>query len=308
VRALHRLERLVVAAYPPSFRDRYGDELASLVHDIGPRWGDVFDLALGLGRAWAAPVFGGAPIEARRSRLQATTITVLAAWCASLIAAAGFSKSVDDPPLRGLHGMAGTAFHTGALVVEVTAVAVLATGFVFWLSLIVPALRGGRRDVVVPALAPGLIVGAWLGVTGLVALFARHVVPSSGNVALTWPRGVVILAVLVAWMAITTLSVAGCATTASVALRRARMSASRLASSTVVAGVATVGIAAQATAAFVCLVILLRAGGGLDPRATVFSIGAVALLVTVTVVAAVSVARGLRVLRPGPGAPLGRTT
>lgn len=292
------LHRLLLAAYPPSFRARYGDEMAALVEDSGWRWHDNVDLALGVGRAWVTPVFGGGPLEQRRSRLQATTITVLVVWCASLIAAAGFSKSVDDPPLRGLRGVAKTAYTSGAVVLEVTALSVLAAGFAYWLAVIVPAARARRRDVVVPALAPALIVGVWLGITGLVALFTHHFVAARGGVALSWPRGALILSVLVAWMAVTLVCAAGCAAAATLALRRAQLSARRLAPSTVVAGVATIGVAAQAAASVVCVALLLRAGGGLDPRDAVFSIGAAAILVTVTAVASVSVARGLRVLRP----------
>lgn len=302
-----RLQRLLVAAYPPSFRHRYGGELASLVEDSGFRGRDSVDLALGVGRAWVAPVFGGAPGEQRRSRLQTTTITVLAAWCASVLAAAGFSKSVDDPPLPGLHGVAATAYNTGGVVVEVTAGAVLVAGFVFWLTVMIPALRARRRDIVAPALAPALVVGAWLGITGLVALFAHHWVPG-GNVALSWPRGALTLAVLLAWVALTVVGVAGCAASAAVALRRAQVGVTRLASSTVVAGLAAVGVAVQAVASVVCLGGLLHAGGGLDARNIVFSTVDVAVFVVATAIAAVSVARGLSVLRPGPPSPVSPTT
>ena len=172
-------------------------------------------------RAWATPTFGGAPVEQKRSRLQSTTTTVLCAWCASVLAAAGFSKAVDDPPLPGLHAVAGTAYDVGTVVVEVTAGLVLVAGFVFWLGLIVPALRARRREVAVPALAPALIVFVWLGVTALVALFAHHVVRRN-SIALTWPRGALVLAVLVTWIVITVACVAGCAAAATLALRRAR--------------------------------------------------------------------------------------
>jgi hypothetical protein len=302
-----RLQRLLVAAYPPSFRHRYGDELASLVEDSGSRGRDSVDLALGMCRAWVAPVFDGAPVEQRRSRLQTTTVTVLAAWCASLLAGADFAKSVDDPPLPGLHGVAGTAYNAGGAVLKVTAVAVLVGGFVFWLTVMVPAVRARRRDIVVPALAPALVVAAWLGVTGLVALFAHHWVPG-GNVALSWPRGAVALVVLLAWGAVTVVCVAGCAASAAVALRRARVSATRLASSTVVAGLAAVGVAVQAVASIVCLGGLVHAGGGLDPRDAVFSTGDVGVFVVATAIAAVSVARGLSVLRPGPPSPVSPTS
>jgi hypothetical protein len=299
VTAPGRLSQLLVEVYPPSFRQRYGAELETLVADAGSGWRDSADLALGVCRAWVAPAFGGTPLEQRRSRLQATTITVLAAWSASLVAAAGLAKAVDDPRLPGLHGTAWTAYTVGGVVVEVTAGAVLAAGFAYWLAVMVPAVRARRRDVVVPAVAPAFIVGVWLGTTGLVALFAHHWVRRS-NVALTWPHGAVVLAVLVAWLAVTLACVVGCAASAALALRRAHLSAARLAPTTVFAGLAAGGVSAQAVAGVVCLGTLVRAGGGLYRRDAVFSIGAVVLLVSAAVIAAVSAARGLRALRPEP--------
>jgi hypothetical protein len=223
VKAGQRLQRALVASYPPTFRRRYGAELTSLVEDNDARWRDSVDLALGVGRAWVAPVFGGTALEQRRSRLQTTTITVLAAWCASLLGAGAFSKAVDDPPLPGLHGAALTAYDVGTIVVEATAAAVLLAGFAFWLTVIVPALR--RADIEIP----------------------------------------------------------------------------RLRVSTFVAGLATVGIAAQAAASVVCMATLLHArdAGGVGPRDLVFSAGSVVVVVVVTAVAGVSVARGLGAIR-GP--------
>ncbi|HXQ90447.1 MAG TPA: hypothetical protein VN768_02745 [Acidimicrobiales bacterium] len=294
-----RLQQVLVAAYPPSFRHRYGEEMLCLVADGGHRWRDVLDLALGVGRAWVAPVFAGAPLHQRRLRLQATTVTVLGVWCASLLAAAVFSKAVNDPPLPGLHGVASGALDVGGVVLVVTAAIVLATGFCFWLALIVPAWRARRREVVVPALGPALFVAAWLGVTGLVALFARHDVRSA-NVSLHGPRGALIVAVLLGWVAVTVACVAGCAISAARALRRAQVRVTRLAASTVVAGVAAVGVGAQAVAGVVCLAQLGRAGGGLQGRDTVFGTAAVAVLVIGTGVAVVSVTRGLKAVRSGP--------
>ncbi len=298
---------MLVGAYPPSFRHRYGDELASLVSDTETRWRDSIDLALGVCRAWVTPVFGGAAVEQRRARLQATTVTVFVAWCASVVAAGGFSKAVDDPPLRALHGTAWTAYDAGTFVVEITAAAVLLTGLVFWLAVVVPAIREKRRDVVVPALAPALYVAAWLGITGVVAVIANHAVPR-GGVALTWPRGALVLAVFVAWIVVTVACVAGCAVSAAVALRRARLEVTWLAASTVFALLVAIGIAAQATVSVICLASLAGTGGGLDPRTAVLSTGSVVIVVAVTLLAAVSVRRGVRGLRSGPPAPVTGST
>jgi hypothetical protein len=302
-----RLQRVLVASYPPSFRHRYGAELATLVGDNDAPWRDSVDLALGVGRAWVAPVFGGTPLEQRRSRLQTTTITVLGTWCASLLAAGAFSKAVDDPPLPGLHGGALTALHTGAISLEATAAAVLAAGFVFWLVVTVTAWRAGRRDVVLLAFSPALSVGVWLGATALVALFAHHVVRRA-NVALTWPRGALVLAVLVAWLVVTLVCVMWCAGSAALALRRSRIPVNGLAVSTGVAALTAVGITTQAVAGVVCLVSVARMRGGIDPRDAVVSLGSIVVFVTVTVIALVSVIRGLAMVRPEPRPPLPTNT
>jgi len=298
-----RVERVLLAAYPPGFRSRYGDELAALVAEGGSRWRDRADLARGAARAWMAPSFAGDAAEQRRARLQATTTTVLVAWCASLLAVAGLSKSVDDPRLPGLHGAAWTAYGTAFVALEVLAGVVIAAGFVCWVAVVVPAARARRGDVLVPAIAPAPIVLAWLGVTLLVALFAQHV-GRRHSVALTWPRGAGVLAVLVAWLAVTLVCAFGCAAAAALALRRARLSEARLVRTTLVAALATVGVAVQAVAGTLCLVMLLGAGGGLAPRDAVFSAGSVAVLLVASAVAALSTARGLAAMRADPPSPV----
>ncbi|HUY57564.1 MAG TPA: hypothetical protein VMV12_07020 [Candidatus Micrarchaeaceae archaeon] len=51
---LHRRHRLLLGLYPPSFRERYGDELQALVEDTSSSQQQISrDLALGALRAWA---------------------------------------------------------------------------------------------------------------------------------------------------------------------------------------------------------------------------------------------------------------
>lgn len=52
---MRRAARLALRVYPRSFRSRYGDELATLVEDLGQRRGLAFDLWLGVARAWLRP-------------------------------------------------------------------------------------------------------------------------------------------------------------------------------------------------------------------------------------------------------------
>jgi hypothetical protein len=240
-----------------------------------------------------APRFGPPGDDAgRRARLEATTRTVLAAWCASLVATAAFSKAVADPPLPGLRGVAGAAHMTMLVAVEASAALVLAGGLVTWGVLTWRAVRAGRREVVVPALAPGLIVAAWLGVTMLVSLYARHV-SHHGSASLAWPGGAVVLGILVTYVAITLAAAAACALAAGVALHRAGVRVEVLARTTGVAALAVAGVAVETVAASLCLVRLFAPAGGLDPRDAVFATGSVAVLVAVTIMGAVSLARGL---------------
>jgi len=295
-----RLRAALLRAYPPSFRARYGEELAALAGDSDRGWRDHLDLARGALRAWTVPAFGGDGAERRRARLEATTLTVLAAWSASLLAAATFSKAVDDPPLAGLRGATWDAGRTATGVAVVLGAVVLATGFATWLALMVPAVRARRRDVVLPAVAPAAAVVLWLGVTALVGLFARHL-PVRGSPALTWPRGALVLGVLAAWAALTFLCAAACVGAAGLALRRAGLSAPRLARTTLVAALATAGLVVQAAAAAYCLALLTGPHGGLDPHDAVLATAAVVVLVGAALTASVSAGRAVRALRVGPG-------
>jgi hypothetical protein len=223
---------------------------------------------------------------------------VLAAWCASVLAAAGFAKAVDDPRLPGLHGAAWTSYAIGAVALEVTAAVVLATGLAFWLALMVPALRARRRDVVVPAAAPGAIVVVWFGVTALVALYAHHV-SRHGSVSWAGTRGVVVVTVLLAYVAITLACAAGCAASAALALRRARVGERRLRTSTMVAGVTTLGVVAQGVTAAVAFAAVIGGRGALDPRDVVLSGGTLVVLLGSAAIALVSSRRGYGALRAG---------
>lgn len=50
---LRRRHRLLLGLYPPSFRERYGDELEALVEDTASSPRISRDLAVGALRAWA---------------------------------------------------------------------------------------------------------------------------------------------------------------------------------------------------------------------------------------------------------------
>ena len=74
-----RLTRAIVWVYPPSWRERYGDEYAALLADtgVGPR--AVLDTVRGAADAWISPA---ATVLSGPRRLRATVSVVWWAWIA----------------------------------------------------------------------------------------------------------------------------------------------------------------------------------------------------------------------------------
>lgn len=93
---------LALAAYPPWFRERYGDELAALAQDHGPSARATVDLAAGAVRAWVRPSFTGSPGEVRRLRLLASVSTVWVVWCVVAVGTMATLRLLEDPAAPGL--------------------------------------------------------------------------------------------------------------------------------------------------------------------------------------------------------------
>jgi len=156
-------------AYPPSFRDRYGDELAALTEDVPPSWRHTISLYSGAARAWLRPAFTGP--ESTRTRLQASVSTVWVAWCAGFLLTPATVKALLDPPgagvdatVRRLVALSIVAFAAGLAVVLVGATLLV------WQAL-VPALRARRWSVLRPLLpAVALAVIEFAGLVALVSV------------------------------------------------------------------------------------------------------------------------------------------
>ncbi len=89
--------RLALACYPPSFRERYGEEMTALVSDRGTSAHTVSNLLAGAARAWARPVLAGGPEERGRRRLQATVTTVWVTVIAGFLVAPATDRALLDP-------------------------------------------------------------------------------------------------------------------------------------------------------------------------------------------------------------------
>lgn len=288
----------LIAAYPPSFRTRYGAELAAVVEEC-PTPGTPLALDLGRGamRAWLRPVFAGNPAESSRRRLQASVSSVFVAFSVALLASAGFARDVDDAPVPGLRQWGLITFHISMDTFEVIAALVTLAGLVFWMRLALRAARQGRHRLLILALTPIGIVTVWLGISALTGLVARHTVGHQTNMAqLGWWKGLVVLAALAAYLAITLMAASACVFCALKALNLYRPSADELRWAAAVGTVAAGGLAVEAVATAVCLG-LIAAYGGMDVRTMAIAVVGTAVLLLAGTAASVASVRGLRVIR-----------
>ncbi|WP_433445065.1 hypothetical protein [Nonomuraea sp. CA-141351] len=161
--------RVVLVCYPPWFRERYGEELAALVEDLGGGPGVVVDLALGAARAWLRPALAGDEEARVRRRLQATLATTWVAWCVGISSVPLLDRLLLDPPtpgtpqpVRTLVGLAGWLAVAGC-VVAAAAAALLA------LRVLVPTRD---RRLLAPLLPGGVLMG--VEVTGALLLAPPH--------------------------------------------------------------------------------------------------------------------------------------
>ncbi|PWU53645.1 hypothetical protein DLJ46_00835 [Micromonospora globispora] len=195
--------RVLLACYPPSFRERYGAELAALVEDAGAGPRVCWNVAVGAAAAWLRPAFTGEPSERVRLRVQAGLSATWVAWCVGMLTVPVVARALLDPPVPSATGTV-RALVWGAWMVMLAGGAVVA-GCALLLArrVLVPALRSGRRRVWRPLLPAVVLLvldlagggGVWLLRRGHPAVWPH---PSIAFVAavLGWLAGLVALAVV----------------------------------------------------------------------------------------------------------------
>lgn len=271
--------RWALRAYPPSFRDRYGAELAAMTEDLPPSRRQTADLILGAARAWLRPAFTG-PDSSRR-RLQASVSTVWVAWCAAFLLAPTINKALLDPPGPQVDAAARRLVDASAVILAVGWVVALAAIVSIGFTVLGPALRA-RRWAVLRPLAPALVLGV-IEATGLVALASAIGSQLSPPSLATSALGAAWVVGLLAFLVSTGFGPA-------LTLRRLHPSAAALRVPTLLAGLLALCLAAMTAA---CATAVLIAG---DAR-LIGTFAPVAVVVAVAAVAAstalVSAARGV---------------
>ncbi len=284
---MSRLSRIALRAYPPSFRARYGAEMAALVEDLPCSERTTADLFAGAARAWLRPSFTGE--TALRQRLSASAATTWAAWCLAFCVVPAMSKALLDPPPAGPHGGIWALMNLATGFVVAGWICALTGAGALVVKALVPALRSPQRRSLLP-----LLPALWLGLLDGAAL-AAWIEASHGHAErLVRPVGSVgaLIAILIGFLAFLIALGTGPAAT----LRRLDTRLAHLK----IAAVLAVPVALLLTAATACCVIAALVSAA--PGAVIFGNSVVPPLVlafasVASLVALVSSARGVQALR-----------
>ena len=284
---MRRSTDVALACYPPSWRERYGDELAELAED-----GDTVDLLVGAARAWLHPA-GERTLQARRV---STISTVHVSWCVAFAGALFYLKAVNDPPLPGLTtgasqplwGVAKMTFFLGWALVLIGGTGLLA-------RIAIPAARS-RDWYVMRPMTPAVVL--------LVVVVGS--IPFVGSYGYGAPSLGAVIAIL-GWLALGFALVLAGAAGPVLALRRSGLAAATLRLPMLVAAGVTVmamGLAIATTAQAAVLTHthpisqipgeVSVVSDGLTPYTLAMMWGAVALLLGAATTSSVSVGRALR--------------
>jgi len=180
----------LLLAYPPEWRDRYGEELELLVRDLRDHGRNpipmAFDLLRGAAAAWCGTKRGFIMSERSRQAL----ITVLWSWVAFAAIAAWFGHDLGIYPTRSIaqkiaisHQVVPGAYHVlfGVGIVGIAATAVAAAPFA--LEAARYAREHHRNSIFALMAVPPLVAGIWIGV---VQLIGRANSTSHMTVAVLW--------------------------------------------------------------------------------------------------------------------------
>jgi hypothetical protein len=285
---MSQARRALLAAYPPSFRERYGDELDALLDDTGVGLRDAGDLLVGAARAWLRPAYGVDPVERRRRRLVSTVSAVWVAYCTVLCGTLGTLRLLEDPPVPHYDPHAGR----WAVGHETAAGAMLLAGL---LVLVVGAplgLRALRSSAAVRRIVTGPVVGLVLLAITFAGLEGYRLTQPESSCCTALP--VWYLAAGSAWLVAATAVAAWWTVALPRALRAARPDASRLRAPVVLGGVVAVLLTAPAA---LVVAVAVRTGSAWGTVYASVMWVCVAGVVVAWLTALTSTVRGLGALR-----------
>ncbi len=176
-----RLAGLALACYPPSFRERYGEEMTALVSDRGTSGHTVSNLLAGAARAWVRPVLAGGSEERGRRRLQATVTTVWVTVIAGFLVAPATDRALLDPAPAHIPTGTVALFTIGAGAAALACLLAASAGLLLFLRTI-RAHHGEQRRRILRPLVPAVTLGVVdLTSLGLIMWWRGAYPPLSAN-------------------------------------------------------------------------------------------------------------------------------
>lgn len=197
-RVTARGARLICRLYPPSWRERYGEEYVSVLTEIDASPRMVCDALVGAADAWLSP--SGVVLRGR-VRMRASVSVVWAAWTVLAAGALIFGQSTEDRPFdhaNVVHPLAGVVYGIYEWCAQLSVAAVLIAGLPLATSLVRAARGQGRARVIGLVLLPVVVPVWFLGVLVVIAhTMTRSRVPGVG-VGPAWFVVVVVLGLVAA--------------------------------------------------------------------------------------------------------------
>ncbi len=300
------LVRVVLRLYPRRWRDRYGEEFASLLTEMTgaapwpARAGLIGNAISGALDARLNPP-GGSTMPDRIRRSLATAACAVVAF---VIAAAGFQKMTEYPDFTAAarqHAAIGASYSILRIAAIVAGVAVLAGALPIAWIVLRQAVTGRRADLIRPLIIAPAAVSSWLAIVLVFVRLSGHPqVHSAANiaaVAIVLPLGVA--------------AAAACGWAAVVIVQRADLAPRLLRTEVLPMAVLSVCMAVV-TGADISWGLAVRAADGAlfhsDNGLVATSLppswaGGVVVLLAVTVVTAAATVRAARTLRVPAGTP-----
>jgi hypothetical protein len=181
--------RAVLGLYPPRWRDRYGEEFASLLIDMTAaspwpaRTRMIANAVSGALDARLNPPGG----RTMPDRIRGSIATVACSVLVFAIAGAGFAKMREDPVFAAAareHAAVGASLDILRVASILAGVAVLAVALPLAWSIIRQAIVARRADLIRPLLIAPAAVACWLIVVLVITRLFRHPRVHSGvNIA-----------------------------------------------------------------------------------------------------------------------------
>ncbi len=166
-----RTASLLLALYPESWRERYGEEMRALVEDDPPGAAGLASLITGAARAHLRPRRAWREGMTAASAMRLSVGALFACWILVSVAGACFAKETEHrDAFEHMHPLLSAARHLITLGAVIGALAVAVGGLPLLSHALVTALRGRDRRVRLLLASPALAGAALVALAAVLLL------------------------------------------------------------------------------------------------------------------------------------------